>query len=115
MIRPFAILAAAALVIQTPAPMRVPDGVEGTQVLNLSCPPRPEFEPAPTAPLDLSRSGLEFDPLAPGGARPEEQDETMPVPVDPRTVTLLPATRGDQTENPEPEGKDLEQNPDCRA
>jgi len=111
----FAICATAALALQVAATVTQDPNVEKVPVIiDHSCPPRPEPEPAPTAPLDLSRSGLVFDPLAPGGARPEEQEQIMPVPVDPRTVTLFPATRGDETENPEPEGKDLEEDPDCR-
>lgn len=114
----FALYATAALALlqATATATQDPNVEKAPAVTDRSCPPRPEPEPAPTAPLDLSPSGLVFDPLAPGGARPERQDEVVPVPVDPRTVTILPATRGVETENHQPEGKEVaEQNLDCRA
>jgi|GEM_PF-5746782 len=112
--------AAAALLLQVAATATQDPNVEKAPVVNdPSCPPRPEPEPAPTVPLDLSRSGLVFDPLAPGGARPEQREEIVPVPVNPRTVTLSPVTRGDQPDQPVtplPEGKELETlKSDCRA
>ena len=113
--RLFVTCATAALTLQVAAPAtQDPNGEEEPQVLDLSCLPRSEPEPTATAPPDLSRIGLVFDPLAPGGARPEEQEEILPVPVDPRTVTLFPVTPGDQPETSESEGKDLEEDPDCR-
>lgn len=117
--RMFAICATAALALQVTATATQDPNVEKAPVvIDPGCPPRPEPEPAPTAPLDLSPSGLVFDPLAPGGARPVQREERVLVPVDPRTVTLSPVTQGDYPDQPvnPPEGKELETlDPDCRA
>lgn len=49
----------------------------------------PQVKSVPEAPVDLSGSGLKFDPRAPGGAHPEEEKRET-VPVDPTTTTLFP-------------------------
>jgi hypothetical protein len=48
--------------------------------------------PAPQGHVDLSGSGLQFDPLAPGGARPADPTDAQAQAVDPTTVLLFPST-----------------------
>lgn len=59
--------------------------------------------------IDLSSSGLKFDPRAPGGARPEEE-QSAPVPVNPATTTLFPASAA----QPKLSGGNNEKNIPCR-
>ena len=46
-------------------------------------------KPSQEAPVDLSGSGLRFDPRSPGGAHPVEEGRES-VGVDPASVTLFP-------------------------
>lgn len=93
---------ALAAIIQIPAASQN-ETVDGSDAALSSypCPPRPESDPASSRPPDVSPQGLVFDPGAPGGARPEERRESMPVPVDPRTVTLFPVPQQPSTTEPE--------------
>jgi hypothetical protein len=95
MIRLFAILAAFVSADQAAVVPQDPTGEKAREVQNPPCPPRPGYEPNPTGPLDLSRQGLVFDPLAPEGVRPKEQEQMKPAPVNPSAVTLFPVPKTD--------------------
>ncbi len=90
MIRLLATLATVMAVSQTPIlPRADPVSGKDRETTGPPCPPRHEPESAAPSPLDLAR-GLVFDPLAPGGARPENAEKITPVPVDPGMVRLFP-------------------------
>lgn len=80
----------------------------------VTCPAsQPEAE---SPPVDLSKSGLIFDPAAPGGARPAESSgsgaypsiapmqEALPQGANPPIITTAPTTGGT-----------LENDPSCRS
>ena len=57
------------------------------------CPKNPvPQQPANQLDFAGNSSGLQFDPFAPGGARPAATPESQRVGVDPTTVTLFPTT-----------------------
>jgi hypothetical protein len=102
--------------LQSPSTQQNPRGEEERNLEIRTCLPRPEQAPVRPDLPDLSRLGLLLDPLAPGGARPEIQEQNLPVPVNPSTVTLFPVSPDDQLSSITTGTNDYEnlQEPDCR-
>lgn len=69
-------------------PVKAADG-KTKAVITSPCERSSQSKPDQAPPVDLSGSGLIFDPRAPGGAHPEEAGRET-IPVDPTAITLFP-------------------------
>lgn len=84
-------------------------GADGDSVKNAKTACVKDSTPAPESHVDFSAPGLEFDPLAPGSARPVETPGEQKMIVNPATVTLFPT----QQQPTEAEGKKVHAKHPC--